>query len=234
MRRKLDVLALSETKMKGKGERVFGPMLGRVSGVNGGRGREGVGLLLSDEMQKNVKEWCEVSSRIMWVRVQLKWEKLVFVSVYGPGSERSEEERVQFWESLNECVSKFGDNVRVVVLGDLNARVGAEPVEDVIGKFGVPGRNESGEELVGMCLERGLVIGNTWFKKKDINKYTWVRVERGIVTDRAIMDYILVGRDMRHKLLDVHVFRGAAGGMSDHYLVQGLIKMDRWCGRRRG
>ena len=53
VRHKLDVLALSEMKMKGKGEggrgrgrereREFGSVLGRVSGVDGGRGREEVG-----------------------------------------------------------------------------------------------------------------------------------------------------------------------------------------------
>ena len=47
-----------------KGEREFDPVLGRVFGVDGGRGREGVGL-----MKKNVAEWCKVSSSIMWVRV---------------------------------------------------------------------------------------------------------------------------------------------------------------------
>ena len=38
VKRKLNVLAMSETKMKGKGERVFGPVLGRVFGVDGGKG----------------------------------------------------------------------------------------------------------------------------------------------------------------------------------------------------
>ena len=40
--RRFDVCDLSETKVKGKGE-----MVGRVSGVAGGRAREGVALLLS-------------------------------------------------------------------------------------------------------------------------------------------------------------------------------------------
>ena len=44
----MDVLASSETKMKGKGKRVSG----RVSGLIGGRG---VGLLLSEGLMKNVK-----------------------------------------------------------------------------------------------------------------------------------------------------------------------------------
>ena len=54
-------------------------------------GRE-VGLLLSNVMKKNVKNWCAVYSRIMWVRVQLEVEKWMFV--YNSGSEKSDEEKV--------------------------------------------------------------------------------------------------------------------------------------------
>ena len=115
-------------------------MLGRVTGGDGGRGREGVGMLLSDVMKKNVKEWCEVSSRIMWLKVQLVVEKWVFVSTYGPESEKSDEEKELPWGNLNECLGSFRENVRVVVSGDLNARVENESVMDVIGKYGVPGR----------------------------------------------------------------------------------------------
>ena len=39
--------------------------------------------------------------------------------------------------------------VNVVVLGDLNARVGDIPVEGVVGNFGVTGRNENGS-VIGM------------------------------------------------------------------------------------
>ena len=44
-RRRMNVLALCETKMKGKGEVAFGEVTGRVSGVERGRAREGVALL---------------------------------------------------------------------------------------------------------------------------------------------------------------------------------------------
>ena len=46
LRRRLDVCALSETKLKGKGEVMFGEVVGPVSGVAVGRAREGVALLL--------------------------------------------------------------------------------------------------------------------------------------------------------------------------------------------
>ena len=68
---RMDVLALSETKMKGKGETAFGEVTGRVSGVERGRAREGVALVLSEWMLSKVVEWKEESSRLMWVRVRL-------------------------------------------------------------------------------------------------------------------------------------------------------------------
>ena len=67
----------------------------------------------------------------------------------------------------------------VVVLGDLNARVGDGEAQGVVGKYGVPGVNESGERLLDMCMEKELVIGNSCFKKKCISKYTWIRVANG-------------------------------------------------------
>ena len=66
LRRRLDVCALNETKLKGKGE-----VVGRVSGVQGGRAREGVALLLSGWLLRCVVELKDVSFRLMWVRVKL-------------------------------------------------------------------------------------------------------------------------------------------------------------------
>ena len=40
----------------------------------------------------------------------------------------------------------------VVVLGNLNARVGNEVIERIVGQYGVPGRNESGKQLL-VCRE---------------------------------------------------------------------------------
>ena len=36
----------------------------------------------------------------------------------------------------------------------------------VVGKYGVPGENESGERLLDMCLEQELVIGNSFFQEE--------------------------------------------------------------------
>ena len=66
VRRRFDVCALSETKLKGNGE-----VVGRVSGVAGGRAKEGVALLLSGWLRLCVVELKELSSRLMSVRVKI-------------------------------------------------------------------------------------------------------------------------------------------------------------------
>ena len=233
-RRRMDVLALCETKIKGKGEVVFGEVIGRVSGVERGRAREGVALLLSRWMVNKVVEWKEVSSRLMWVRVRMGRECWAFVSAYGPGCERSEEEQDTFWNELTRCVDVLSRRNYVVVLGDLNARVGDGEIEGVVGKYGVPGGNESGERLLNMCVEQELVISNSWFKKKLINKFTWMRMAHGRVIERALMDYVLIAKRMIGRVKDVHVFRGAAAGMSDHFLVEAKVVVAKEWGNRVG
>ena len=54
----------------------------------------------------------------------------------------------------------------VFVLGDLNARVGDGEVEGVVGKYGVPGENESGERLLDMCVEQELVLEIVFLRRK--------------------------------------------------------------------
>ena len=223
-RRGMDVLALCETKMKGKGEVAFGEVTGRMSGVERGRAREGVALLLSEWMGNKVVEWKEVSSRLMWVRVRMGRECWAFVSL--------EEERDEFWNDLTRCVDGLSTRNYVVVLGDLNTRVGDGEVEGVVGKYGVPGVNKSGERLLDMCVEQELVIGNSFFKKKGINKYTWIRVANGRVIERALMDYVLITKRMVGRLKDVHVFRGVAAGMSDHFLVEAEVVVAKEWGNR--
>ena len=50
-------------------------------------------------------------------------------------------------------------------------------------------------------------------------KYTWLRMAEGRVGDGALMDYMLLQKRMLRRLLDVKVWRGKGGGISDHFYV---------------
>ena len=124
-----------------------------------------------------------MSSRLIWLTMTLGYERWVFVGAYGPGSEQ---ERNDFREELSECLSSLRTDENVILLGDLNRRVGNEEIDGVTGKFGVPGVNENGERLIEVCSDLGLLIGNTCFKKRMIHKYTWKGVAHGEVFDKAM------------------------------------------------
>ena len=100
MERRLDVLVMSETELIGKGDRIFGNVVGRVSGVSSGRAKEGVCIFVGEAWKGCVREWKEVSSRMMYVRMKVVMDKYVIMGAYGPGSERKKEERENFWYDL--------------------------------------------------------------------------------------------------------------------------------------
>ena len=82
----------------------------------------------------------------------------------------------------------------------MNARVGNEVIEGIVGRHVESGRNESGERLLEMCAEQELVEGNSWFKKNYVYKYTWLRMAEGRVVGKALMDYVLLPRRMLGRL----------------------------------
>ena len=67
-------------------------------------------------------------------------------------------------------------------------------------------------------------MNNSLFKKKDVYKYTWLRMAEGRVVDRALMDYVLLIKRMLSHLLDVKVWR-EGGGTSNHFLVEARLKL---------
>ena len=54
----------------------------------------------------------------------------------------------------------------------------------------------------------------------------------GRVIERALMDYVLITKRMVGRLKDVHVFRGVAAGMSDHFFVEAkVVAVNEWGNR---
>ena len=57
---------------------------------------------------------------------------------------------------------------------DLNGWI-VDSTKDVItGAFEVPGENDNDRRVVEFCAERGLCVGNTYFKHRSFHKYTIV------------------------------------------------------------
>ncbi len=105
-----------------------------------------------------------------------------------------------------------------MICGDFNARVGNTPIPEIMGDNGEHDLNANGKELRQFATMNHLKISNTFFRKRDIHKYTWSA--RGL---RSIIDYFLINDKMRPQIIDVNVYRGCDIA-SDHYLVVAKLR----------
>ena len=86
----------------------------------------GVGFAISNKLAAQGINPVPINDRLMTVQIQLrKGERLTLISVYAPTMQRTQEEKENFYEKLGNCVAAAKDDF-VIILGDLNARVGKD------------------------------------------------------------------------------------------------------------
>ena len=91
------MLALMETKLKGKGEVSWSGVNVIFAGVHEmERAMEGVAVLLNNVWHSAVVKSGWVSSRILWIKSRFSRVKVCVVVGYGP-SEGDVKERERFW-----------------------------------------------------------------------------------------------------------------------------------------
>ena len=221
MRRyQIKVMGLSETRWNGSGLNKLAS--GETIIYSGHKDQDhdntqGVALLLSPEATKAMLGWEPISPRLMSARFNAKGRKLTIIQCYAPTNAATEEEKEEFYSSLQSLLEQSPKRDIKFVMGDMNAKVGADNTdrELYMGKHGVGTCNENGELFADFCAFNDLVIGGTIFPHKTIHKTTWSSPDGK--TENQI-DHFTVSRKWRRSLLDVRVRRGADVA-SDHHLL---------------
>ena len=60
-------------------------------------------------------------------------------------------------------------------------------------------------EVAEFCTERGLCMSNTYFKHRNLHKYTRVARGQDGMEIKSMIDLVLVKRDMLHYVQDVRM-----------------------------
>ena len=183
---------------------------------------QGVALMLSQEAMKALISWEPVSPRLISARFNAKGRKTTIIQCYAPTNAAKEEEKENFYGLLQAVIDQTPKRDIVIVMGDLNAKVGTDNTdrELIMGKNGVGNINENGELFADFCAFNDLIIGGTVFSHKTIHKTTWTSPDGN--TENQI-DHFTISRKWRRSLLDVRVRRGADVA-SDHQLLVGTLK----------
>ena len=103
----------------------------------------------------------------------------------------------------------------IIIMGDLNARIGNEPIPGIKQRFNKDIWNDNGGLLVAFCTQNNLRINNTFYDHALKYEYT-CRNSRG---QQSVLDYIITSRHLApNQILDVRTLNSANMG-SDHNLV---------------
>ena len=180
--------------------------------------------------KKSLLGWEPVNSRIIRARFFSKYVKTTIIQCYAPTDEATDEKDF-FYNTLQDQIDKTALHDVIIVMGDLNAKVGSDSVgyESCMGREGVGERNDNGRRFADMCLENGLVIGGTIFQHKTIHKLSCIS-PYGKTSNQ--IDHIAINQTWRRSLRDVKAIRGADAS-SDHHLMLGrlLLKLRSTSGR---
>ncbi len=101
-----------------------------------GEERKGA-LLLSPRVWESIEEHGWRGLRIVWVVGEIGIVNYAWVWVYvlaNVSNGRGKEEMRKFWNDVNECLRSFERGSRIVLMGDMNGRVGSNEVAGVVGK----------------------------------------------------------------------------------------------------
>ncbi|KAK3507851.1 hypothetical protein QTP70_001422 [Hemibagrus guttatus] len=203
-RRKVDILCVQETRWKGSKARSIGAGF-KLFYYGVDSKRNGVGVVLKEELVRNVLEVKRVSDRVMSLKLEIEGVMLNVVSGYAPQVGCELEEKERFWSELDEVMESIPTGERVVIGADFNGHVGEGNTgdEEVMGKFGVKERNLEGQMVVDFAKRMDMAVVNTYFQKREEHRVTYKSGGR-----RTQVDYILCRRGNLKEISDCKVVVG--------------------------
>ncbi|XP_022804723.1 uncharacterized protein LOC111341943 [Stylophora pistillata] len=159
----------------------------------------------------------------MTLRLKLKSnQQATGISAYAPTLQAEPEDNEIFYSIFDSVLTQILSNHKIILLGDVNARVGRDHSvwENVIRKEGVGNANSNGIQLLTKCAEHQLVITNTLFRQKNRNKTSWTHPRSH---HWHMIDYVIVRCcDIKYVLI-TKTMTSSDECWTDHRLVRSSV-----------
>uniref|UniRef100_A0A8D8SN59 Craniofacial development protein 2 n=1 Tax=Cacopsylla melanoneura TaxID=428564 RepID=A0A8D8SN59_9HEMI len=224
-RLKIAILGISEVRWIGSGSCTVDDHQIFYSGQEGPSNWNGVGFVITKDMNKYVKSVCNVSDRIILLQLSAKPVNVNFIQVYAPPSYSSEDEIEEFYADLKKVREKLCSQEITIIMGDWNAKIGEGKEDKIVGAFGLGDRNERGDRLLEFCKEANHCIMNTFFKLPKRRLYTWTAPGHNPThIIRNQIDYITINARYRNSVKGVKTYPSADIN-SDHNILIADLKL---------
>ena len=223
-RYEIDVAGLQETRFSGSGQLRESNYTFFWSGrPEGERRQSGVALVIRNSLISKMESApIAVSDRLIFLKTGIgRGRHACFICAYAPTLDSNEDDKTQFYRSLEELLNRVNHTDKLVLVGDFNARVGSDldTWQGVLGHFGRRRMNDNGLLLAMKCSEHDLAITNTYFRVPDKWYGSWQHPRSKHV---HLLDYIITKRKDMPDFHSTRVVRGAECG-TDHGMVRSVV-----------
>ena len=89
--------------------------------------------------------------------------EITVIGVHSSTNDASVTSKDLFWEKIGGDVEKISRHEEVILMGDMNARIGKLVNSIVVGRFRELVKNDNGNRLIEICETHNLKINNTFF-----------------------------------------------------------------------
>ena len=208
---KVSVITESKKKLQGTKETEHYTVI--YSGADRNtRGQSGVMISIHKSISNKTDHYKFWNDRVIETRLKTQRGHLTILGVYA-STEGRDELNEEFYETLQKILDKVNKNGYIMLIGDMNARVGNNRFSNIVGTNGEAALSSNGRKLIDFYTFNNLKIMNTLFKHKDIHKFTWEA--RG---HKSIIDYFITNMKTSKVIQDIRVYRSNEIG-SYHYLL---------------
>lgn len=219
-RNKVDILGISEARWTSSGKFNTDGTVLIYSGLEKER-RSGVALMIRQELAACLLGYWAISDRVLLVKMKGSPFDIAIVQVYAPTSTCSEEDLETFYEDVNKAMKQCKSQDNIIVMGDVNAKVGKGRHGNIVGPYGLGERNVRGDSWVEWCESYDQVIMNTWFQQHPRRLWTWRSPDDNTKNQ---IDFITINNRFRNAVHKVKGYPGADCN-TDHVLLVATVKL---------
>jgi endonuclease/exonuclease/phosphatase family metal-dependent hydrolase len=128
-----------------------------------------IGFTIQNEIKKDVLSFEPYNERLCKLRLKGNFNNLSIISVHAPTEEKSDEEKEKFYEDLQIVHNKIPKHYTVIILGDLNAEVRKEEVnQNAVGKHRFhETSNRNGEWVCEYAIANNRRVISIYYKQKN-------------------------------------------------------------------